>query len=269
VAFQHDHKLYLAPLRGAERPVARAELPLGWAHGGLYTYRYQDRELLLRSDTGALLKTIARRPLGSDYFVAHGSLYFITHGVLVSAHGTRTRRLASLRGLGLSAGPWLQSLGRLIELQDNNRLVVLRPDGTEFAWTPLPRSHGQAESISSSLVAAPRGSAVAFAAAAGESNDPDAARRAHGTETVLLLRAGARLAVPVHTERADDFNVCERGASIEWHGSWLLYSNSEGNLVAIDTTSVHHAIELSRLVHRLPSARNGFSAYWRGQPLVP
>jgi hypothetical protein len=246
VAFQRDHKLYLAPLGGVERPVARAELPVGWTRAGLYTYRYRGRELLLRSDTGALLKTIARRPLGSDYVVANGNLYFITRGVLMSARGARIEALASLAGLGLSAGPWLQSLGGLLELQDNSRVVVLRSDGSVFAWSPLPRSQGESESISSSLVVASQGSAVAFVAAAGESNDPDAARRAHGTETVFLLRPGARTAVPVHTERVD-FKVCERGASLQWHGRWLLYSNSEGNVAVIDTTGRHRAIELSSL----------------------
>lgn len=265
VAFQHDHKLYLAPLKGVERSVARAELPLGWTPGGLYTYRYRGRELLLRSDTGALLQTIARQPLGSDYLVANGSLYFIAHGVLMSARGARIHRLASLAGLGLSAGPWLQSLGRLLELEDNNRVVVLRADGSEFAWTPLPRSRGESVPISSSLVVAAQGDAVAFAAAAGESNDPNAARRAHGTETVFLLRPGTRTAVPVHTERVD-FKVCERGASLQWHGKWLLYTNSEGDLAVIDTTGIHHAIELDGFVHGLVGTRDGFSAFWIGQP---
>jgi hypothetical protein len=198
VAFQHDHHLYLAPLTGAERPVAPRELPLGWTRSGLYTYRYQGRELLARSDTGRLLKVIARQPLGSDYQVAGGRLYFMSRGVLMSAHGARSRRLASLASLGLSADSWLRP-GRLVELMDDNRLVVLRPDGSEFAWTPLPRSQREIESISSPLVVSPHASAVAFAAAAGESNDPNATRRAPGTETVLLLRRGARTAVPAHT----------------------------------------------------------------------
>jgi hypothetical protein len=265
VAFHADHKLYLASVRGAERPVARAELPLGWTRGGLYTYRYQGRELLLRSDRGALVKTIARRPLGSDSVVANGSLYFISQGVLMSARGARIQPLASLARLGLSAGPWLRPLGPLLELEDNSRVVVLRPDGSVFAWTPVPRSHGASESISSSLVVAQDRSAVAFAAAAGETNDPDATRPARGTETVFLLRPGARTAVPVHAERVD-FRICERGASLEWHGKWLLYSNSEGNLAVIDTTGVHRAIELSSLVHRVPGTRDGFSVFWSGQP---
>jgi hypothetical protein len=266
VAYQRDHKLYLAPLRGAERSVASREMPLGWTTGGLYTYRYQDRELLLRSDTGALLRTIARQPLGSDYFVMNGSLYFISHAALVRASRVGTRRLASLASLGTSARPWLQPLGSLVELQDNSRVVVVRPDGSVFARTPLPRSQGQAESISSELVADRQRSAVAFTAAAGKSNDPAAARLAHGTETVYVLRAGAHSATPVHAERVD-FRVCERGASLQWHGRWLLYSNSEGNLVLIDTTGGgDRAIDLTRLIHSLPGTHDGFSAFWGGQP---
>ncbi|MGI8712625.1 MAG: hypothetical protein ACR2NR_05450 [Solirubrobacteraceae bacterium] len=264
VAFQHDHKLYLASLRSPERPVATREMPLGFTQGGLYTYRYRGRELLLRSDTGALLRTIARQPLGSDYFVAGGGLYFIVHGVLMGAHGPRTQQLASLTSLGMP-NPWLQPVGRLLELQDNNRIVLLRPDGSEFASTPLPRHDGQPESISSSLVVAPDASAVAFTGASGETNDPNAVQRAHGTETIYLLRAGANTATPVHTEQVA-FKVCEREASLQWHRSWLLYSNSEGNLTAIDTTDAHHAIKLGSLVRRLPGTRNGFSANWTGRP---
>lgn len=144
VAFQTDHRLYLAPVSGAERPVAQRELPLGWTTGGLYTYRYKGRLLLLRRDTGVLVKVIARRPLGSDYYVAHGSLSFISGGVLMSAHGARVKRLASLNRLGLSADSELQPLAQLVELQDNHRLVVVRPDGSVFAWTSLPLSQGQA-----------------------------------------------------------------------------------------------------------------------------
>jgi hypothetical protein len=147
-------------------------------------------------------------------------------------------------------------------------LVVLRPDGSVFAWTPLPRDDGQAESISSSLVVAPDARAVAFTAAAGESNDPDAAHAAHGTETVYLLRPGAQTAVPLHTERVA-FKVCERGASLQWHGRSLLYGNSEGNLAVIDPAGARHAIELGSLVRRLPGAREGFSATWSDQPAGP
>jgi hypothetical protein len=264
VAFQHDHELYLAALGGAERPVASREMPLGWTRRGLYTYSYQGRRLLLRSDTGTLVKTIASRPLGSDYFVADGSLYFISRGVVMSAHGTRIRRLASLRSIGMSDA-WFQPAGRLVQLQDNSRLVVLRPDGSVFAWTPLPREAGQIESISSSTVfVAPDASAIAFTATASATDSADAADRAYGTETVYLLRPGAHAAVPVRRERVA-FNLCEGGARLQWHGKWLLYSNSEGNLAAIDASGAYHAIELGGLVRGLRGTRDGFSASWSGQ----
>jgi hypothetical protein len=266
VAFQHDHKLYLAPPGGAERPIAHRELPLGWTAGGLYTYRYQGRQLLLRSATGQLVKVIARRPLGSDYYAANGSLYFISRGVLMSAHGARVERLASLNRLGLSAAPSLQPLGRLVELQDDHRLVVARPAGSVFAWIPLPLSHGPAESISGSLVIGPRSSAVAFTAASGQTGDPDAAR-GHGTETVYLLRSGSHTAMPLHSEQTS-FG-CERSASLEWHGRWLLYSSTAGNLAVIDTTKARRTIELGSLVSNLSGTRDGFSAYWSGHPTRP
>ena len=62
VTFQHDHRLYIAPLGGVERPVASRELPLGWTTGGLYTYSYPRRELLLRDNTGTVMKAIGRQP---------------------------------------------------------------------------------------------------------------------------------------------------------------------------------------------------------------
>ncbi len=266
VALQHGHKLWVAPLGGVERPVATRELPLGWTTGGLYTYRYQDNALLLRSDTGALVKVIGRRPLGSYDQVVDGTLYFICEGLLVRAHGSQVRRLASLRRLGVSAAPALTSLGRFVELQDDQRLVVVRPDGSLFASTPLPSSDGHADTISSSLAVAQDGRAVAFAAAAGEWKEtPRHPNGVHGTEIVYLLRPGARAAVPLHTEHLV-FTPCERGADVEWHGGWLLYTNAEGNVVAIDAAGAHRAIDLTGVAGRLPGAPEGFTAYWNGQP---
>ncbi len=264
VAFQHDHKLYLARQGGAERAIAPRELPLGWTTGGLFTYRYQGRQLLLRSDSGALVKVIARRPLGSDYFVTNGTLYFITGGVLMSAHGTRVVALASLSRLGLTAGPWLQPLGRLLELSDNHRLVVVRRDGSIFGTTQLPIGHDRSANLSSSLVVSPRLAAVAFTTAPVGTGDSRTGRSS-GTEITYVLRAGADTAIPVHRETVQ-FAVCEGGASLEWLGKWLLYSNTVGRLAAIDTTAPHDSIELRTLVKSLPGTRSSFTAYWGDKP---
>jgi hypothetical protein len=266
VAFQHDHKLYLAPLDGVERPVALREAPLGWTAGGLYTYAYQGRRLLLRSDSGALVKVIARRGLGSDYEVTDGRLYFTARGVLMSADGARTRQLDSLTRLGMATDSWLQPVGPMAELEDNRSLVVIRANGSVFARTPLPRSGGAVENISSSLVAGPGASAVAFTAAAGQQDEtPTHPSGAHGTETVYLLRPGERAAMPLFRQRVE-FRPCERGANIQWHRGWLLYTNSEGNVALIDSAGTHRAIELTGVVGRLLHSDDGFSAYWGGQP---
>jgi hypothetical protein len=264
VAFQHDHMLYLAPYGGVERPVAPRELPLGWSAGGLYTYSYLRHRLLLRAATGAILKAIGSpRPRDYELDPRTGNLYFIAHGVLTGAHGARTWRLGSLRDFGMSANTWMVPLGGLVELQGERRLVLVRPDGSLFASTALPRDQGQPDGPSSQLEIAPSADAVAFTVALGRSEDPSTTRRARGTEIVYLLRAGAHTATPVHVEHVT-FAVCERGASLQWHGSWLLYSNTEGNLAAINTAGTRRTLELSSLVRGLPGTEHGILASWNG-----
>jgi hypothetical protein len=266
VAYQHDHQLWIARLGGVERPVAARELPLGWTAGGLYTYRYGDRALLLRNDTGALVKVIGRLPLGSDYQMQDGNLYFISGGALMRAHGARVRRLASVRRLGVSSTPWLVPLGRYVELIDDHHIVVVRPSGSVFASTPLPSSGGHVDNVTSALAVAPDGNTVAFTAAAGEwAETPSHPNDVHGTETVYLLRAGARAAAPVYTEDVV-FKPCEGGAEVEWRGRWLLYGDAEGYAAAIDTAGAHRAIDLTSVARRLPGTQDGFNAYWSAEP---
>lgn len=259
VTFQHDHKLYIASRHGIARPVASREAPLGWTALGLYTYRYQGRELLLRTATGRLVKVLARGPFEVDPFAADGSAYFAAHGYVMRADGIRVRRLASLRSLGFSPrATSVQPLGRFLQLEDNSDLFVLRSSGSLFARTLLPRAAGRLETISSGLTVAPSASTVAFTAAAGS-------RR--GTETVYLLRAGSDRATPIYREHVK-FAVCERGADLQWHLGWLLYSNSEGNAAVIDTAGTHRAIDLTDRIKALPGARRGYGAYWSGEQAV-
>lgn len=254
VAFQMDHRLYLARYGGSERPVARRELPLGWTAGGLYTYSYRRRQLLLRSDAGGIVKVIARRPREYEFDLASGSLYFVERGALLGAHGVRSWLLGSLRGFGLSPDTWMQPLGRLVELQDEQRMVVVRASGAEFASTRLPRLGRDDSSPDSPLVVDPRGSAIAFSAAFGQS---------HITEIVYLLRVGGHAAIPVHTERNLSL-LCSRWADLGWHGRWLLYSDSQDRLAAIDTAGGRRTIELSGLVQRLLGTAGAFNARWGG-----
>ena len=265
LAFAYHNTLYLAPLTGAERPVAHGEFPLGFTTGGVYTYRW-NRALLLRSFTGAVVKTIARWPFDTNFQAAGGNVYFIAHDALIRAQGTRIQRLASLTRLGLSAGPWLQSLGPLVELQDNRRLVVVRPDGSVFASTRLPRSRGHNDTISSSVAIAPHATAVAFTAASGLSDDSNTTGPTPGSETIYLLRPGARTATLVHRERVEFEPCIGEGATLQWRGRWLLYNGANSHAAAIDTASPHRTIELRKLLRGLTGTRDGFTAYWSDQP---
>ncbi len=270
VAFSYGNRtplLYLAPLHGSERRIANGEYPLGWTRGGVYTRTDRGGRLLLRATTGRLRKTLARQVYTYAYDRAGGSLYFLAHGALVRAEGGSQRRIATLADLGLAAGRFLQlqPLGQLVALQTATRLVVLRSDGAVFAATRLPRGRTRVDGVSSQLSATPDARAVAFAATRGNT-----AYGSSGSETVYLLTPGSRAARAIHSERVA-FAVCERGATLAWHGHWLLYSASEGNTAVIDTARPRHAIELTRIVRRLPGASGGegnldFSASWSGPP---
>ena len=110
--------------------------------------------------------------------------------------------------------------------------------------------------ISSQVVPAPDGRAVAYTATNGS--------RSHATETVYVLRPGRHMATALYHETVTP-GVCNQGAHVQWHGAWLLYSNVENDIAAVDTAGVHRTIDLTRLVSRLPGVRNGFIAYWSGQ----
>ena len=257
VAFQFEHKLYVAALEGTERPVAHRELPLGWTAAGLYTYSYKARALLLRSDSGRLVRVIAGH--ATNYSVADGSLYFFKSGVLWSAHGARIERLASLKRLGLSTNSWLEPLGRFLEVQDGDRLVVLRDDGSVFASTRLPPGHETDVSLVGFPAISTGVGAVAFATVTDQS-----ASGTVGTETVYVLRSGGQEATPVHSEHGS-FGGCARWVDLQWRGTRLLYSSNQGNLAVIDSTGAPRAVELTTFLRRLTNAQDEFSAYWSGQ----
>lgn len=252
VAFSYGarrQRLFVAAARGPERLVARGEYPLGWTSNGLYTRSDRGGRILLRGSGGTVL---ARGVRTYAYDSFSHSLYFVSGSWLMLDHGGSERALADLGKLALALRDLqILPLRRLVGLEDSHRLVVLHQDGSAFASTLLPRGPRRADGVSAQPVAAPDASAVAFAATNGNT-----AYGSRGSETVYLLRAGATAAQPIHSERVQ-FAICERGADLAWHGAWLLYDASEGNTALIDTRS-GHAIELTRLVHRIahPYASN-------------
>jgi hypothetical protein len=266
IAFAYGQRLYTARVGGSERLVAGGEFPLGWTAGGFFAYRFRGRQLLLRDDAGALRETVARGPLEYAYDRRTRSLYFIAGGAVMRSSGARTLRVASLARLGLAQDSSLsmQALGGLLELLDGRHLVVLRPDGSAFAEAMLPGQVG----IDSPVAISPDARAVAFSTSYVErAAQPDPARGALALETVDVLRAGARTAIPVHREQVQ-FAPCLSGADVEWRGSWLLFAAGEGHLAVIDTAGAQRTISFTPVMRALPGADDGFGAYWARRPPV-
>lgn len=246
--------LYVSPLTGRERRIARNEFPLGWTNGGFYVYRYRGRQLLLRGKTGVLEATLVRLPASYFYDRTTENLYFIAQGRLWRAHGAVVRAMTSLARLGLlpqRPDAEIIPVGPLVELLTNGRLILLHADGTLFAETRLPNPH---ESISSAVAVASGARAVAYTVATGSSSNE---------ETIYILHAGARAAIVLDREPAD-LGGCVSGAAVQWHGRWLLYTASGGYLAVIDSTRRRPQIDLTAIEQSLSGNRSGVSAYWSG-----
>ena len=249
LAFSYGNpaRLFVAGLGSAEREVADREYPLGWTRGGdLFTHTSGGGKLRLRHAGGDLAATVPGKVLDYTFDRANGEVVFVRNGRTLRTDGSAPIRLADLTRLKLSRRPEIDPLGRLLALRDQRRIVVLRRDGSLFASARIPRRRSRVDGISSALVASPDGRSVAFTATRGNT-----AYGSRGTETIYVLRAGARRAARLHTERLR-FAICERGADLAWHGRWLLYAAAEGNVVLVDTREPGRTLDLTRTVLRLP-----------------
>lgn len=246
--------LYVAPLGGRERVVARHELPLGWTQGGFYTWGPAHHRLELRRLDGAFRKTI--EPTVFAYAYGDRGLWIVRNGSLLRADGARVRRVASLEPLGLSAARHIQvmPLGRLVGLETARRLVVLRAEGSLFASTPLTWGTAAVDGVSASPVANRAGSVVAFATTSG-----NAGYTSRGTETIWALQAHDSGARPVRIERGLRWPTCVSGAALSWHDGWLLYSSNGGKVALVDWLSGRQ-IDLTPAIRALPGGRPNHSA---------
>lgn len=248
--------LYLAPRGGAERAVARGEAPVGWTAAGTLVTWGGKGVLRLRSGDGRLLRTFASRVYTFVFDRQSRALLYLAHGGLERFDGRGLRTVVWLQTVGLRSPLTIEPLGGLVALRDQRRLVVVRAGGGVVSTTPLPRLDLRTDVISSAPAADGSGD-VAFTASRGNTGHGST-----GTETVYLLRPGARRAVPIFRDRVA-FAVCERQAALAWHGRWLLYSTSEGYAAAINA-STGAAVDVSRATLRLPGIDENFQAAWAG-----
>jgi hypothetical protein len=265
-SYGNSTRLFVAGLGSPEREVADGEYPLGWTRAGaLFTRARRGGELRLRHASGDLARTLATGIFDYAFDGTNAELDFVDSGRVLRTDGSAPVAFARLRRLGLSRRPELDPLGRLLALRDQRRIVVLRRDGSLLASTTVPRRRSRVDGVSSPMVAARDSRSVAFALTRGNT-----AYGSRGSETVYVLRAGKRRATAVYSVQLR-FAVCERGADLAWHGRWLLYSASEGNVVVMDGPSRRRMLDLTRTVLRLPGSHGGeghanVTASWSGRP---
>jgi hypothetical protein len=236
--------MYVARLDGAERRVGEGETPISWTGGRLVTLSWRGGQLFSRASEGNDRRLLAGH-VSTLAPSEEGLVYFFARGRLMVTEGQRPASLARLAALGFTGAPTLEPVGSLLALHDWRHLVILRADGSHYASTLLPGRRKRADLISSAVTANGFGDAVAYTVTT---------RTPRLAETTYLLRPGGSAATPVYTQRVDYFKVCERMADLSWHGDWLLYSSSEGNVVAFDTRGKALPVELSTFAQGLPEA---------------
>jgi hypothetical protein len=246
--------VFLSDLHGAERLVARGR--------DLYPYSFTSdgdlivtgtRAIRLVSPDGTMLRRFTYRPRnGYSFDEQTDTLYYVTpKGRLVAVQGTHVELERSLRRID---GTVSVARPNLLVFSGTRSIAITRRDGTLIA-----EAHWQSRDLNSDsgVAVSPDGKAVAF-----RLNDahPGSRRR---TATVYLLRAGATRAQAIYRHRFGP-SGCAVGANLDWNGTSLLYSSSDGTLATIDTRTAA-ATDLTPLARRLPHKTTGERAYtsWR------
>jgi hypothetical protein len=253
VAFSfYNGRLWIAPLAGAERPVARHQDPLGWTRSEeLLAVRWQRREqpLLYVHGSGPGSRVAdGVRSLAWDQ--ASATLLFVTReGMLVRTDGRVITPLRALPALGLPLGVQIEPLEEgLIGLPGRDRLVVLRGDGSMFASSLFPGVRRRAGWLAFDSWPAAGGGAVAFTIA-----EYDRSAVAH--ENVFVLHEGATDAARLLRTRVG-YVGCAWYAGLAWHGRWLLYAAPAATqVVALDSGATDRRVDLSAFARTLPGVQ--------------
>jgi hypothetical protein len=244
--------LWVARIGSPERLAGQGEDLLGWARAGAFFTR-RGFELRLRAADGKLIRRLA--PVRwSSYDRETQSVFAIsTSNLLIRTDGRRTTILSDLRLLGLARQPWLEVLPRgLIHVGSDNRMLLLRRDGTRFASASFVRptrgAHGG--TVVSALLPLPAQHGVVFVVNSRRSD------KSGGTDRVLLLQRGRHVPRLLY-ERAATRRQCGYWANLSLRGNSLLYWPSEGRaLVALDGLGRTAPVDLWPIVRRTPGFRN-------------
>jgi hypothetical protein len=212
--------VFLTDLRGPERLVlhGRGRYPIGFSRRELLVNGR--RTITVISQHGAVLRQYPYRRANSFVFDEQKkTLHFVSPGgVLSTAQGRAVRRISKVRVQG-SIG----LLGRrLLTFTGQRRVAVLRRDGSFVAGASW---RGGRRELDAGVATTDDGKLFAFRVSRAR---PGADR---STATVYVLRAGKGGASVIYRHRLDRAG-CGSGASLDWHGSSLLYRSVDGSGVA-------------------------------------
>jgi hypothetical protein len=213
--------IFLTDLRGPERLVlhGRGLYPIGFRNRGELLVNSR-RMITVLSQEGTVLQRYPYRRSSSFVFDEQSeTLYFVSpDGVLSAAQGRAVRRIRRVRLRG-----WIGLLGRrLLTFTGQRHVAVLRRDGSFVARASW---RGARRGIDAGVDTTDDGKLFAFRV----SQARPGARRS--TATVYVLRAGEGRARVIYRHRLDQAG-CGSGASLDWHGSSLLYRSVDGTGVA-------------------------------------
>lgn len=239
LAFQYyGGPLYLADFGGRERPIGAVdEYPLGWTRiGFLVTAR--GTILRARARAGQLVEQLMDGTRSFRFDERTRTLLFVSRrNELVRTDGRHTGTLARLSPLDVGRWPAIEPLrsGRIALV--GRRLVVLDSRGGVVA-SDRARHPAVGPSTES-----PRGAVASVITRYLENHT-------RAREAIRLLQPGARASTLLFGHEFHHL-ACGHGMTLSWRGDWLLYSTTEGQVVAIDAAS-REPIDLTTLTARLP-----------------
>lgn len=208
--------VFLTDLRGPERLVVhgRTSYPIGFIRKGELLVSGPGTITVVSHDGAAVRRYRYRRSSSYSFDEQTETLYFVSPGGMLSAaQGSTPRRIRKVRAHG-----WVGLLGRrLLTFIGRRHVVILRRDGSLVARASW---HGARRELDAGVAVSDDGKLFAFRL----SNARPGARR--GDATVYLLGAGERRAHAVFRHGFGQVG-CGFGASLGWHGSFVLYRSTD------------------------------------------
>jgi hypothetical protein len=246
--------VFLTDLRGPERLVLRGRglNPYDFTRRGELLVTALGRVVVVARDGTVLRRYRFRRRNGFTFDPRTETVYFVSPvGTLEAAEGTQLRPVRRLRGID----GWITfARPGLLVFTGRRSVAITRLDGSLVARARWPRS--ALDTLDSGVSVSPDGRRFAFRL----SNARPGAKR--GAAAVYVLHSGRSRAHVIYRHRLGA-SGCAVGASMEWHGSFLLYESADGQRAILDAKSGKRT-DLARFARALPGRRatDEYDVFW-------